>query len=129
MREPDKELDRIAKLVIGAAIAVHSELSAGYTEKIYEEALCRELTRRKIKYERQRRFNVLYQGEVVGEAVIDLFVEGRLVVELKCADAIHPVHIAQVISYLKTVNEPLGLLLNFQVASMKEGIKRVVWSK
>ncbi len=71
----------------------------------------------------------MYQGEVVGEAVVDLFVEGRLVVELKCAEAFHPVHVAQVISYLKTVNEPLGLLLNFQVALMKEGIKRVVWSK
>lgn len=72
---------------------------------------------------------MLYQGSVVGEAVIDLWVEGRLVVELKCAEAIHPVHIAQVISYLKTVNEPLGLWLNFQVALMKQGIKRVVWSK
>lgn len=129
MNEPDAALDEIARLVIGAAIAVHAELGPGFLEKIYEEALCRELAKRGIKFERQKRFDVRYAGEVVGEAIVDLFVEGRLVVELKAVDVIHPIHIAQVISYLKTIDEPLGLLLNFQAALLKDGIKRVVWSK
>jgi GxxExxY protein len=129
MQEPDAQLDELARLVIGAAIAVHQELGPGYLEKIYEEALCREFLRQGIKFERQKRIDVLFRGEVIGEAVIELLVEGRLVVELKTVDTIHPLHVAQTISYLKTINESLGLLLNFQVARMKDGIKRVVWSK
>lgn len=129
MREPDARLDELARYVIGAAIAVHQELGPGFLEKLYEEALCRELARRGLRFERQKRVDVVYQGEVIGQAVIDLLVEGRLVVELKAADSIHPVHVAQTISYLRTINEPLGLLLNFQVARMKDGIKRVVWTK
>jgi GxxExxY protein len=116
-------------LVIGAAIAVHAALGSGYVEKIYEEALCLELARRGTKFERQKRVQVKYLDQVVGEFVLDLFVESRLVVEMKAADAIHPIHLAQTISYIRTVNEPLGLILNFHVALMKDGIKRVVWSK
>lgn len=129
MREPDPELDELARLVIGAAIAVHSELGPGFLEKIYEEALCIELGRLGIEFERQKRVEVTYRGAKVGEPVIDLIVGGRLVVERKAVEAIHPVHLAQVISYLRTIGEPLGLLLNFQVARMKDGVKRVVWTK
>ncbi|MCA8916797.1 MAG: GxxExxY protein [Planctomycetes bacterium] len=129
MIEPDAELDSIATAVIGAAIAVHQELGPGFLEKIYEEALCQELGRLDITFERQKRVEVKFKGEVVGEAIIDLLVQGRLVVELKAVDTIHPVHMAQTRSYLKTLNEPLGLLLNFQVSRMKDGIKRVVYSK
>ena len=129
MREPDSELDRLATAVIGAAISVHQELGPGFLEKIYETALCHELTRLGIRYERQKRVEVRFKDVVVGEAIFDLLVEGRLVVELKASDSIHPVHVAQTISYLKTIKEPLGLLLNFQVARMKDGIKRVVWTK
>ena len=129
MIEPDAELDSIATAVIGAAIAVHQELGPGFLEKIYEEALCQELGRLGITFVRQTRVEVKFKGEVVGEAIIDLLVQGRLVVELKAVDTIHPVHMAQTISYLKTLNEPLGLLLNFQVSRMKDGIKRVVYSK
>lgn len=129
MREPDSELDRLATAVIGAAISVHRELGPGFLEKIYESALSHELTRLGIRYERQKQVEVRFKDVVVGEAIFDLLVEGRLVVELKASDSIHPVHVAQTISYLKTIKEPLGLLLNFQVARMKDGIKRVVWTK
>ena len=129
MREPDSELDRLATAVIGAAISVHRELGPGFLEKIYESALSHELTRLGIRYERQKQVEVRFKDVVVGEAIFDLLVEGRLVVELKASDSFHPVHVAQTISYLKTIKEPLGLLLNFQVARMKDGIKRVVWTK
>lgn len=129
MQEPDKELDDLARLVIGAAIAVHKELGPGFLEKVYEEALCQELERMGVKFERQKRINVMYRGKKVGEAVIDLVVGGRLVVELKAVDAIHPVHVAQAISYLRTIGEALGILLNFQVARMKDGVKRIIWTK
>jgi len=129
MREPDAEIDQLAQQVIGAAIAVHRELGPGFMEKIYEEALCRELSRMRISFERQKRVDVKFRGEVVGEHLIDLFVGNRLVVELKAVDQIHPVHVAQTISYLRTVDEPLGLLLNFQAATMKAGVKRIVWTK
>jgi GxxExxY protein len=129
MREPDPEIDELAHQVIGAAINVHRELGPGFLEKIYEEALCRELRRMGIPFERQKRVEVKYQGEIVGEHQIDLFVGNRLVVELKAVDVIHPVHVAQTISYLRTVDEPLGLILNFQAATMKAGVKRVIWTK
>ena len=126
MNEPDAEVDRLANLVIGAAIAVHIELGPGFLEKIYEEALCRELKAREIPFRRQFRAKIRFRGEAVGEAVIDLLVGDRLVVELKAVESIHAVHVAQTISYLKTLDQPLGLILNFQVAKMKDGIKRVV---
>ena len=129
MREPDTELDRLAQQVIGAANSVHKELGPGFLEKVYEEALCLELNRLGIGYERQKRGEIRFRDQVVGEAILDLVVGGRLLVELKAAEAIHPVHVAQTISYLRTIGEPLGLLINFQVALLKDGIKRVIWSK
>ncbi len=128
MREPDAELDRLANQVIGAAIAVHRELGPGFLEKVYEEALCLQLSQIGVEFERQKRVEIRFRGHVVGEAVLDLLVGGRLLVELKAADTIHPVHLAQTISYLRTIGEPLGLLINFQVALLKDGIKRVISS-
>lgn len=129
MQEPDAELDELARLVIGAAIAVHSALGPVFLEKVYEEALCVELDHLGVGYERQKRVEIWYRDAKVGVVVVDLVVCGRLVVELKAVDAVHPVHLAQVISYLRALKEPLGLLLNFQIARMKDGIKRVIWSK
>lgn len=113
MREPDAELDQLARLVIGAAIEVHKELGPGFLEKIYEEALCRVLDHMGIPYERQFRAKGKFRGEVVGEAVFDLLVAGRLIVELKSAESLHPTHVAQTISYLKTVGEPFGVAAKF----------------
>lgn len=104
--EPDAELDAIAREVIGAAIAVHTVMRPGYLEKTYEEALCIELAKRGIKSVQQHRVQVSYDGQVLGEGVIDLFVEGRLVVELKAVAKVAPVHYATVMSYLKNVKEP-----------------------
>ena len=128
MAEPDEELDALARAVIGAAIEVHRVLGPGYLESVYEEALCVELGRRGITFRRQVPVPVDYKGHAVGEARLDLLVGGALVVELKAVDALAPIHTAQVISYLKASGMRLGLLINFNVVVLKEGIKRVILS-
>lgn len=128
MVEPDPHLDALANAVIGAAIEVHRTLGPGYPEGVYEEALGVELNLRNIPHMRQQPVQVLYKGVQVGEGRIDLLVGGRLVVEIKTVDALIPVHRAQVISYLKALGQPLGLLLNFRAALLRDGLERVVYT-
>ena len=128
MREPGKEIDDLANAVIGAAIEVHRILGPGYLESVYEEALAVELGLRGLSFERQRPMGVEYKGHTVGQGRLDLLVGGKLIVELKAVDALAPIHTAQVMSYLKTLRFPLGLLINFNVPLLKHGIKRVVLS-
>ena len=127
-REPDAELDRLAREVIGAAIEVHRVLGPGFLESVYEEALGVELTLRQIPFERQAPLAVDYKDHPVGEGRVDLLVGGALVVELKAVAALAPTHMAQVISYLRAKGTALGLLINSNVARLKDGIKRVVAS-
>jgi GxxExxY protein len=101
MREADSELNQLSQRVIGAAIEVHRELGPGFLESVYEQALCQELTTRGINFERQAVVVVSYKGVPVGEARLDLLVEKRLVVELKAVEELIPIHVAQVISYLR----------------------------
>ena len=126
--EPSREIDELAHAVIGAAIEVHRVLGPGYLESVYEEALAVEFQLRNISYERQKGLVVDYKGHAVGEGRMDLLVDGCLPVELKAVDTLAPIHKAQLISYLKAMRLPLGLLINFKVAVLKDGIKRVVLS-
>ena len=126
--EPDADLDRLAHEVIGAAIEVHRVLGPGYLESVYEEALSVELGLRGVPFVRQAPVAVQYKGRSVGEGKLDLLVGGRLVVELKAAESLLPIHSAQVISYLKATGCRLGLLANFNSAVLKDNIKRVVLS-
>lgn len=128
-QEPNSELDRLAHGVIGAAIEVHRILGPGFLESLYEEAMCVELGLRGIPFVRQYQSSVDYKGHAVGEHRLDLLVGDVLVVELKAVDALAPVHSAQVLSYLKTTGRHLGLLLNFNTAVLRQGIKRIVWSQ
>lgn len=128
MREPSQELDELARAVIGAAIEVHRLLGPGFLESVYEEALCVELDLRGVPYARQAAIAVDYKGHLVGEGRVDLLVGDVLIVELKAADTLAPIHTAQVISYLKATGHQLGLLMNFSVPVLKDGIKRVVLS-
>ncbi|MBM2840587.1 MAG: hypothetical protein HW412_1115 [Bacteroidetes bacterium] len=128
MKEPNVALDRLAHEVIGAAIEVHKELGSGFLESVYEEALCVELTLRRIPYLCQHPVAVLYKEHNVGEGRLDLFVDNALVVELKAIEILAPIHTAQVISYLKTTRCHLGLLINFNSSVLKDGIKRVILS-
>jgi len=128
LTEPSPEADRLAHEVIGAAIEVHRVLGPGLLESVYEEALCVELTQRGIPFVRQPAVDLTYKGVAVGKGRLDLLVGGILVVELKAVDALTDVHKAQVLSYLKTTGRKLALLVNFNVALLREGIKRVVLS-
>jgi GxxExxY protein len=126
LSEPDPDLDRLARVTIGAAIEVHRALGPGFLEALYEEALSIELEERGIPHERQVALGVEYRGQRIGQQRLDLVVGGRLVVELKAVDALAPIHRAQVLSYLKAAHQPLGLLINFNVHTLRDGIRRVV---
>ena len=121
--------EQLAREVIGAAIEVHRILGAGFLEEVYEQAMCIELARRGIPFSRQVPLAVEYKGCRVGEGRVDLLVGARLVIELKTADGLAPVHVAQLISYLKATGLTLGLLINFRVDVLKKGIKRVIWTR
>ena len=126
--EPSKEVDDLARKVIGAAIEVHRELGPGYIESVYEEALVYEIDLNHIPYERQVKVTVAYKEHAVGEGRLDLLVAKILPVELKAVEALAPIHQAQLISYLKMTGLQLGLLINFNVPLLKQGIKRVIFS-
>jgi len=128
MLEPPPELDAIASAAIGAALEVHRILGPGFLEGIYEEALAMELELRGISYERQKTISVSYKGRRIGEGRTDFFVENSLIIELKAAEKLLPVHHAQVISYLKATGCRLGLLINFHESVLRQGVRRVVLS-
>lgn len=126
MPEPPKELDGLANKVIGAALEIHRHLGPGFLECVYEEALTIELDLRGVVFERQRPVTVFYKNCPAGQYRVDLLVGGNLVVELKAAEKILPIHKAQLISYLKASGLPLGLLINFNEKLLKDGIRRIV---
>lgn len=126
--EPGKQVDEPAHAVIGAAIEAHRHLGPGFLESVYEEALCIELAERQVSFEHQKEISVLYKGRPIGKHRIDLLVEKLLIVELKAIEALAEIHKAQVISYLKATCLPLGLLINFNVPILKNGIQRVVYT-
>lgn len=119
----------MAHSVIGAAIEVHRVLGPGFLEQHYEEALCVELELRGIPYERQVALALEYKGRPIGQGRMDVLICGQLVVELKAVDQLVPIHSAQLIAYLKMTKLHLGLLLNFNVVVLKDGIKRIVNSE
>jgi GxxExxY protein len=126
--EPDPELDGLASSVISACIEVHNHLGPGYTEGIYERALCHELRLRRTEFERQVPLTVAYKNELVGEHRLDLLVGRRLIVELKAVEALGAVHAVQLRSYLKARGERLGLLINFNVPKLLGGVRRIIWT-
>ncbi len=109
--------------IIRAAIEVHKALGPGFVEAFYEEALCIELARQNIPFERQKGIEVLYRNKPIGEHRLDVLVADRVVVELKAIKALEPVHFSIVRSYMKAANVYSGLLLNF--ATMPLTVKRV----
>lgn len=127
MHEPvPGEINRVSEGVIGAAIAVHRELGPGFLESIYAHAMWLELDARGLRFECEKPVDVLYRGTRIPGQRIDLLVEGRVVVEIKAVGAIEPIHVAQVVSYLKTTGLRVGLLINFHERMLKDGIRRVV---
>ena len=127
MHEPiPAEDEEIAHQIIGAAIEVHRLLGPGFLESVYEKALLYELQLRGLKVERQKDILVPYKDIQIEGQRLDLLVGGRVIVELKAVEAIAPIHQAQLLSYLKATKLRLGLLINFNVPVLKDGIKRLV---
>ncbi|KPV39233.1 GxxExxY protein [Thiohalorhabdus denitrificans] len=126
--EPSERADFLARETIGAAVEVHSRLGPGFLEGVYEEALAIELTERGVPFGRQEAFEVRYKNHGIGQGRLDLLVGGELIVELKAVEKLLPIHKAQVISYLKAMDLCLGLLINFNARTLKEGLQRVVLS-
>jgi GxxExxY protein len=126
--EEKREMNQLTGAVIGAAIEVHRVLGPGFLELVYEEALAAELELRGICFSRQKVVAVNYKGRKVGEGRLDLLVGNTLIVELKAVANLTPLHEAQVLSYLKMTRYPLGLLINFNVPLLKDGIRRIIFS-
>jgi GxxExxY protein len=124
--EPDEELDGLAHAVIGAALEVHKRLGAGLDEGLYCAAMCVELKSRGISFQREVIVDVRYRDEVIGKRRIDLLVGNRLVVELKAIEPLAPVHSAQVRTYLILTGCRLGILINFNEALLRDGIKHII---
>jgi GxxExxY protein len=127
--EPEERLDALARAVVDSALEVHRALGPGFAESVYEEALAIELGKREIPFERQALVRVTYKGFAVGDGRIDLLVGGELVVELKAVEALATIHVSQVISYLKALDRPLGLLITFNTALLRDGVRRIVVSR
>jgi GxxExxY protein len=125
----DKAMAKIdsSREVIAAALAIHRKLGPGLLESAYEACLACELEKAGFRVERQKAVPLVYESVKLDCGFrADLVVEGKIVVELKCKEALHPVDEAQLLSYLRLLNIPIGLLINFHVALLKDGIKRMV---
>ncbi|HEV8384331.1 MAG TPA: GxxExxY protein [Candidatus Acidoferrales bacterium] len=121
----DKEL---TSAIIGAAIEIHRQLGPGLLEHVYEECLARELELRSIPFERQKPIPLVYKDLKLEVGYrLDLLVAGRVVVEIKAVEALAPIHEAIMLTYLRLSEHRLGLLINFHVPILKDGIRRFVW--
>lgn len=121
------DLNKLSSTIIGAAIEVHKIIGPGLLESAYEECLCHELSLRKISFERQKPLPVVYKECKLDCGYrFDIIVENAIIVELKSCDQIKPVHKAQLLTYLKLSGLTLGLLLNFNMTVMRDGIVRIV---
>lgn len=120
-------VDEISHAVVGEAIRIHRELGPGLLESVYELVLAESLARRGFIVARQLPVDIVYDGmSLTGAFRIDLLVERQLVIEVKSVEALTRVHAKQLLTYLRLMKQPVGLLLNFSGLTMKEGIRRLV---
>ncbi len=118
----------LTEIIIGCAIEVHRTLGPGLLESVYEECLCYELQLKDLYLERQITLPVTYKDVKLEAGYrLDLVVEGKVVVELKCVEKLMPVHEAQIMTYLRLTKIKTGLLINFLTPVLKDGIKRIVY--
>jgi len=119
--------NEISSRIICAAVEVHRTLGPGLLETAYEECLCHELSLRGVAFDRQKVLPVFYKGKLLDCSYrLDVVVEGKVVLELKSVTRFEPIHDAQLLTYLKLSELKLGLLLNFNVSLMRDGVKRIV---
>ena len=121
------ELEELSRTLVDSAFKVHHALGPGLLESVYEACLCIELGKRGIRYQRQVPIPVVYDGEKIDAGLrLDLLVDKLLIVELKAVDRLLPIHQSQLLTYLKLADLRLGLLINFNVALFKLGVKRII---
>ncbi|MDO9541219.1 MAG: GxxExxY protein [Kiritimatiellia bacterium] len=120
-------LNEISAAVINAAIKVHTELGPGLFESVYQRCMEIELKKADIKVEAEKPVEIVYDGQKITEEGfrLDLLVEDQLIVELKSVDEVCDMHKKQLLTYLKLARKPLGLLINFNVKLLKEGLTRI----
>lgn len=124
------ELNEISGRIINCALKVHSAIGLGVLESVYQTCLLHELQKAGLSVQSQVALPVVYDNLRLDSGYrLDLLVEDTVIVELKCVEALLPIHKTQLLTYLRLANKPLGLLLNFNVVHLREGIKRVLNNK
>lgn len=122
-----REKDSLTYKVIGCSMEVYRTLGPGLLESAYEKALIHELKLNNIPVQSQLEIKTIYKGVDIGEGLrLDLLIDNQLIVELKSVEDLKPIHYKQLLTYLKLMNKPVGLLINFNVCDLMDGIKRVV---
>ena len=121
-----EDVEELVRVVIGSCITVHETLGPGLLESSYAKALASELRARLVPFELELTVPVLYRGHTLGRHRIDLFVDGKVVVEVKAVERLAPVHVAQVLTYLRLTRARIGLLVNFNADQIRHGIRRVI---
>ncbi|MAX24116.1 MAG: GxxExxY protein [Phycisphaeraceae bacterium] len=126
-RGTETQRDTLTEKVIGLAIQVHRTLGPGLLESVYQSCLCHELAQHGLRFKSEIELPVLYKGMKLDQGFrIDILVEDSLILELKTVEQLRPIHEAQLLTYLKLAQCPVGLLINFNVDLLKNGIKRLV---
>ena len=121
------EINQITQTILNCAFKVHTKLGSGLLEKVYRQCLAHEIRKAGLSVQEEKPMPVIYKTIKLDAGYkIDLFVENQIVIELKAIDSFHDIHIAQTLTYMKLTNTNLGLLLNFNVPMLKNGIKRLV---
>ncbi len=122
-----KDVEELSAIVIDVSLRLHKELGPGLFESVYETILAEKLIKMGVSVERQKPINIEFEDVHIDNAFrLDILVERRLIVEIKSIDQLAPVHAKQVLTYLRLMDLPLGLLINFGGATLKEGIRRLV---
>ncbi len=121
------DIERLIAVTIDCGLAIHDRFGPGLLESVYEQLLVRMLWKRGYRAERQQPIRLCFDDIVIEDAYrVDVLVEGRLIVELKSVEQLAPVHSKQVLTYLRIMDQPVGLLLNFGGAMFKDGIRRII---
>lgn len=121
------DINELTGLILNKSYEVHTVLGPGLLESAYEECLCHELIQAGLEVERQKALPIMYKGLKIDAGYrLDIVVNKKVVIELKSVELLHPIHTSQLLTYLKLSNIRYGLLINFNVKSLKEGIKRYI---
>ncbi len=122
-----KDIDVVSGHVVDVALCIHRELGPGLLESVYETLLAGKLVAMGYRVDRQKPIDIEFEGQKFPAAFrIDLLVDDRLLIEIKCAEALNKAHLKQLHTYLRLTKQPVGLLINFAGATLKEGLRRVV---